>query len=650
MSSSDSHILSDGRVYGPPLKGENIRLLTFKKGTGKHSLNLDLTRALLPQGTSDDVRYIALSYIWGHKDDPTKEIIVNGRPFQVKIKLERALIHLEAEPEINLPVWIDAVCINQENEMEKNEQVAQMRDIYEKATRTVVWLGESDISTERVFARLDKVGKKAIAAGLSEFKEEDLKQWPDFGSDKAKIKIKEDVEKLFPTLVNFPLKSLIEISERPWFTRVWVVQELALSTEIVFMCGKWKIPGEHFVTGYLFCLLWMAHELRPLREGGSLFDLAMKTTSICWRNGRSFIPVFFGLFKGESVILSPRAGNTLGTRRGWQSGNRLTLKAQLCRAFTIASTVGLDATDPRDRIYALLGIVDDLEKLGIDIKKFINYGKDTTPQSLYMNVAKILLQNGHIDILCLCRPANVDASQTDGLPTWAPDWSTSLLPPWSGYLEDKLFNASGEDTASSELSVRSQIRVAITLKARSLGSVSDIGSSWNSGWKEEFDFAKVGRLLLQLTEFLQSESSVYSPDEQNEAFWRIPIGDKEFNDLGLVQRATSQSKVEFQDLLNVVLKKQRLDKVPNMASYTACMKDMHNAMPFISSDGYVGLCPNVSKIDDEIFIPLGSHVPLIFRKAENASYKVVGEAYVYGMMEGEVLQLATSRTLELTLI
>jgi hypothetical protein len=55
--------------------------------------------------------------------------------------------------------------------------------------------------------------------------------------------------------------------------------------------------------------------------------------------------------------------------------------------------------------------------------------------------------------------------------------------------------------------------------------------------------------------------------------------------------------------------------------------------------GYVGLCPHDSRLEDEIFIPFGSHIPFVFRKAGDGFYKVVGEAYVQGLMDEEALKL-----------
>lgn len=143
-----------------------------------------------------DVQYLALSYVWGKSDDNNPEILINEKAFKVTPNLEKALTHLEHE--IKLPIWIDAICINQKDLREKEEQVAQMRNIYHCAVRTIIWLGEGDNSTGQVMTHLNKIGQEAIAAGLNNLGPEDLKQWPNLGSDGAKVQIRHGVEALFP--------------------------------------------------------------------------------------------------------------------------------------------------------------------------------------------------------------------------------------------------------------------------------------------------------------------------------------------------------------------------------------------------------------------------------------------------------------------
>ena len=154
----------------------------------------------------------------------------------------------------------------------------------------------------------------------------------------------------------------------------------------------------------------------------------------------------------------------------------------------------------------------------------------------------------------------------------------------------------------------------LTIKARFLGTVSETGSIWNPGWKEEFNYNNVGILFLEVMQFLKKSPLFNAPNTRDQAFWRIPIGDTETNALGMTQRATDKSRRECKAMMDILFKKQSPGKMPTVVSYLSSIKDKHNAKPFISDCGHVGLCPHVSLRKDEIFVPVGSHVPIIFRR------------------------------------
>jgi hypothetical protein len=83
--------------------------------------------------------YEALSYVWGDTKSSAR-ILLNGVEFDVTENLGAALIHLRSATS-ERTLWVDAICINQDNILERNEQVRQMGSIYEQATGVIVWLG-----------------------------------------------------------------------------------------------------------------------------------------------------------------------------------------------------------------------------------------------------------------------------------------------------------------------------------------------------------------------------------------------------------------------------------------------------------------------------------------------------------------------------
>jgi hypothetical protein len=87
--------------------------------------------------------YTAISYMWGSLED-TKTITINGMPVTVRKNLAAALDCLRSS--LVDRVWIDAVCINQDDINERNAQVLRIRDIFSQSLAVTMWLGEDEMS------------------------------------------------------------------------------------------------------------------------------------------------------------------------------------------------------------------------------------------------------------------------------------------------------------------------------------------------------------------------------------------------------------------------------------------------------------------------------------------------------------------------
>ena len=144
--------MSDGYDYRscPLTKPNDIRLLTINQGFANDLIECMLTTYPLPtQGTSTPTSqippYEALSYYWGSGNASLKiKIYTPGFPetLLVRSNLHAALNQLRL-PDRPRELWIDAVCINQDDDDERSAQVSLMADIYKKATSVCVWLGEA---------------------------------------------------------------------------------------------------------------------------------------------------------------------------------------------------------------------------------------------------------------------------------------------------------------------------------------------------------------------------------------------------------------------------------------------------------------------------------------------------------------------------
>jgi hypothetical protein len=130
--------MMESPIYTPlaSIRGR-IRLLEIHPAKANTTL---ISCTLREVGFDESPTYEALSYTWG-LPDPKRIILLNDQTFDTFENLEAALHHLR-KPKVTRTFWFDALCINQSDEEEKGQQVAQMGEIYRKASQVVIWLGE----------------------------------------------------------------------------------------------------------------------------------------------------------------------------------------------------------------------------------------------------------------------------------------------------------------------------------------------------------------------------------------------------------------------------------------------------------------------------------------------------------------------------
>lgn len=113
----------------------STRLLTLRSGSGDDAIKCSLMSICL----DTNPRYEALSYCWGSPVN-SQSVLLNGLLIEVRENLWQALWHLRLSHQDRI-LWIDALCINQENILERNHQVGLMSRIYSKAVVVLAWLG-----------------------------------------------------------------------------------------------------------------------------------------------------------------------------------------------------------------------------------------------------------------------------------------------------------------------------------------------------------------------------------------------------------------------------------------------------------------------------------------------------------------------------
>ncbi|KAJ8130370.1 hypothetical protein O1611_g3262 [Lasiodiplodia mahajangana] len=196
--------------------------------------------------------YEALSYVWGSANG-YYSISVNGRVLSVTENLHTALLELR-DRHIERVLWIDAICINQTDHPEKEEQIKLMAGIFSKASRVIVWLGPG----------VDG-GDQAL---------QDIRHAADDASTEP------------VTSTTASQQAIIALLRRPWFERIWVLQEVAAAQNILIKCGSVAINGYAFSVGLNSKLLDPIYQVSPdLRS--LLRPVAHLMRSTVFRQGKS---------------------------------------------------------------------------------------------------------------------------------------------------------------------------------------------------------------------------------------------------------------------------------------------------------------------------------------------------------------------------
>ena len=259
----------------PPQQGDNafFRLLSLEPGTCYDPIVCQLQTATIPcpdlQGPSKErcPAYEAVSYTWGPKV-PMREINLGYWVVRVRENLWHFLHHRRDSAEPTL-LWVDALCIDQSNLIERASQVQLMKRIYGGAQRVLVWLGPADNSS--------RVAMKLI-------------------EDRATDQCHET--HIFST----DYESLREWMDRSYWTRTWVVQEFLCASEISLVCGSWQISGQE-VWHYLSNVHREAMINRKLHDILQNFGIWPANLLMQQRNtqGSSGIPLESLLLKNQSA-------------------------------------------------------------------------------------------------------------------------------------------------------------------------------------------------------------------------------------------------------------------------------------------------------------------------------------------------------------
>ncbi|CZR69401.1 uncharacterized protein PAC_19301 [Phialocephala subalpina] len=340
----------------------SIRLLELLPSRDPHPVSFILKEEPL----SDHLQYEAVSYCWGDPKD-ISSISCNGKQLFVPRRLESALRSMRY-PDRPRVLWADAICINQSDVLEKEEQVQLMRTIFSQAQRTLIFLGDVDEKSQQKMSKFALLSLKICLAifrrKVNLVNSPRVLMW-DARENRSRTMI--------PFAADFYLE-LMSMLRMPWFKRAWVVQEVAVSSTATIFWGSSQYNWEDVI----LALKFMSRANFPLAFIVTLEDI--------------------------SAIEEERISY-------WKGHNRLLgvlLRHQRCLA-----------TDPRDKIFSFCGLIETSSEPKVPVD--ISYENDVA--AVFRETARnIVKQDRTLDILS--RPP-IAAVSTLNLPSWVPDWSIS---------------------------------------------------------------------------------------------------------------------------------------------------------------------------------------------------------------------------------
>jgi hypothetical protein len=619
--------------------------------------------------------YEALSYTGGNPhtsdslkallkgtNDPWEEkttVMVNGIAFPTKRNLMEALRRFRVTHAMKA-IWIDSICINEADPVERTEQVRLMGEIYGEAKDVPIWLGERtgglDTALTLVTGMIRAFTKWYDANHPPGFRDswnqiirsavttpDALDQklfWEFLQSEKCQPFFEDiDLRTLGVRTDRMAWDFLRNLVSRRWFDRVWTWQEKELAKSATVYVGERTLQWAEL---RFAMLLVMAHDLSKTR-----------TTPSTLMPGREYLHVLDSLGIDKSPDLLD----------------------------IVINVRHRDTQLKRDKIFGVLGAAAQYKnKPSKDVEHFlrlVNYGYLTT-QDLYREFSRYwIIEKRDLRVLQACNPSK---RKIKGLPSWVADWSDTTL---SHQLSSRLYNAtkgkpevevkyhyhlnSNElqlagipidtvklvcddkiiDKSEHYLSTRTVdldhwraqlVRPLISLYAACIGvkAVNVLGPQWrqavqNMDWDRPY--LPTGQPMAEA--FWRTLLVDQSPYVTNATDQRIAadVNLASMFDRWAQRRAVHRSLLErrLRDRIEVEVVTQRWLEALDLSV-------MYNRF-FVTQSGLIGLAPKGIQVGDHVCVLYGGKVPFTLRKKEDY-YTLVEETYLHGFMDGEAIKLA----------
>ena len=488
-----------------------------------------------------------------------------------------------------------------------------MRKIYKSAVNVIIWLGDEADESSKAIKLIPRVSENvpsridADGVRRGEIHSGTPREW----------------------------RALKALLSRPWFGRMWILQELGVASSATVFCGNNSISWQ---------------------EVSDMID-HLHTTGL-------WLILFGSLGYKSSVLAYGRLRSLLSIR------NEISKHGTISSINALWASRDFDATDPRDKIYALIGLcVDDDQSTQPDYTKDIqDVYRETALAILFRQDPRIRANSSlrfheHPVMGFLC-----EAERTENiyaLPSWVPDWRARQYESLWAMTSKNGYKAAG--TSKTKLALTDDPN-RISLAAK-IGDAVHLVSSIAPGAEDNLDPSQRDDLSNRVPQsyWINESSSLaatcqrYQDDaSRDRAFGSTLIGNKavEIGTYSQTQQGEENANYalfywHFRQFLfklcpNGIVNgagnsQLRLVLSPHMEGYksfeSAYRQVTEGRRFFTSLGGYMGIGPPGMRSGDSICVFLGGNVPWVVRQ-EAHEYKLIGECYVHGIMNGEVMQTA----------
>lgn len=664
--------------YQPLPSAHHIRVVRLEQSircTYEEGDPIVCTLETLDIRSADRIEYWTLSYTWGdprpqNEHDESEESIPYRRSlFNIEcdgavLKVRKNLLHaLERSRGFDGPIWIDAICINQEDSDERNAQVAIMGEIYASCQGVIVWMGEDEGSDRRALPLIEKFGEVL-----------EREWWPESGPFTNRP---EDIppfnhERVFQAFNVEPLTiedwtSILYFLRRAWFHRAWTIQEICLPKLKVVVCGGHVLSWPYLGTfcNFIRQIDWefpARHTARVPPNESTAFSLLACSRKMWTRWDTP------PLVNQQEQVLAKFYGT-----------GDIEHKVAAYSAYVVSLSRSREATDARDKVIAPLSLAAQFGPQPMRLVPLPDYTKSI--KDIYVDFAKFVL-NGTKRLTLLTQVENLHKTpRNEELPSWVPDFAHEGKDPYSSFTRDVSY-----DPCDSERVAKFDFSPENHLLVRGY-RFADLEQTCPADWgSDEYDVISVIKLVLITSQQWSGPDWLSHLAHAMTASALDPMGASELQDafyrflamaIYASKAACNGRRVEeyCEDLSLLVTRPPHCFDTEPM--YKACsayfkatrgifgMDDMaairrneewHEYKKraklffgvyetatdgrnfFALTNGILGLGSERCVAGDQVWFFPGSSVPILLRLSPNGNYKVIGEAYVHGYMQGEAFR------------